>query len=762
MNYLNMSEYSASIYPPPSDNLTDAQKKQQSWYLQWAKHIFADYVQNNTIIGIDKQEKFAMLRAYGNGTQPEMDAMKLVYPQLNEEGVDIEKVRKGLHNIDSSILPIMVKFKTTIMGLFQDVDYTMFATATDKFSVDEKENKKWQLYADKELKDLIDEIDVKTNTPSPDKDKWLPKDIGELNLYESLGGFRIAAEIGIEKAIEVVMDKDSKIHEIKDKWIEDAIDVGYMAGLTQTDPETQKVYVKYVKPEYAITRYSREDSFDGQKFGGLIQSVSMEEIRKSGAFSKEQLMDIAGQIEIYNTGSYKRTVPVTDFDETGQTWGYDNYKVDILMGWVVSYGREYRKKVVSKKGRVISDEKIDAPTGAKGEYHVDPQVLYRFKWIIGTDYIYSEGRENDVVYDAENRPRIPLQIVKLTGKPITERCIPNIRNIQVGWIKYQNALTKARPPGLAVNYDSVGNMTIKGEKVSGLDLLTMTLNDGNIVYRGTNKMGNANLPGGRPVIELAGGMGNQLAEAQAVFEINRNFMIETTGVTPQSYGGGDVPERQSAMLSELMYNSTNNNLKPILKKYHDLKLRLAEDVVVRVQNGIRFSKKARDYYSSCIGKTYVESLKIPGGKSFREIGISLKLKPDQASKDRVLQAALEAMKVGASGQPGLSYSDYILVEMLLEHGNLKEAQTRLDIQIKEAENRAAKQSEAVQQQIAEREQQMKAMTIEEAKMKFEQERMLQQEKLQQEAATKIELKRMELELIEKKLMLAQLQSQSKE
>ncbi|MFT7280531.1 MAG: hypothetical protein ACI9DM_000250 [Cyclobacteriaceae bacterium] len=747
MAYLKESIYKGSLTSFPNEFIPE-DKKDKSWFTLLAQAIMSDYCSDNTSVPYSKRDEFEQLRRYGNGTQDEAEAMKLVFSNYGKKDApeDAEANRKGMHNIDSSILPIMVKFKQTILGLFEDIDFQTFANATDRYSTNEKEQQKWQMYADTLLEDIVNEVNQATNRIQAPDNKWKPKDLNDMKLFESLGGIRVAAEIAIEK-LATVLEDDSRLYELKEKFIEDGIDVGYMASQTHTDRYTQKVSVKYRMPEYCIAKYQREDEFDSQKYAGYISSMAIEELRKSGEFKDEELADLAESYYDINKqtfGGMDSFGKYNDYDETKQHWGFDKFRVDVLEGWFLGSRAEYRKKVVSNNDRVISDKPTYWMDNSKGTYRYDSPVLYRFKWVIGTDYIFDYGYEYDVSYK-NNVPMIPLQIVKLRGPSITSRCRPNLVNMQVAWVKFQNALTKSRPPGLAVNYDSVASMGIKDKKMKGTDILRITLNEGNIIYRGTTKNGTP-IPGAnKPIYELEGGMGKQLDEFIRVFETNRLFIQEVSGITPEASGGGGVPERQSSKLSDIMYNNTNNNLKPIITKYHHLKLRFTENGIMKIRDAIHFSEKAKEYYSSAIGKTFIEGLYLPDSKSFRDIAISLKLKADAKIKERILNAATISMQSSKEGAPGITHADYILVEQIVEHGNLKEAQLRLDIAISDREEKAQKRREEMQKSSEENAIKLKQEEAKKEQAKQAEETKRLQMKLNAESELKLALADKEIE-----------------
>ena len=690
---LNKEKYNLNNNGFPNEFIPE-DKKDSHWYLAWAKAMLSEYVNGKCFTSPEMQAEFDMLRRYGNGEQDEDIAMCRVFKNYSEKKKDAE-----IHNIDPTILPIMPKFKHTILGMFNDVEFTVLASATDKFTATEKEKMKWQKYADIVLERTISFVDKATGVKKAPDNSWKPRDLGELNLYEQMGGFRVPAEIGAEKIVSHGLDKDSRWAEIKDKLIEDAVDWGMMAVIDLTDPREQKAYSQYANPRNIVCKYTRENDFDSQKYGGYLASVSIDDLRRTGEFSEDQLAKIAQQAYEQIEGSKNDLETYMRFDERLMSWGYDHFKVDVFKAWFKAYESETRKRKTSSKGRVIWDE--PAKWGEKGSnnvkvYRNDYERVYKLTYIIGLDIVYDTGLESDVIHEPGGQPRMPLQVVKIPGPSITKRCVPNLNNMQVAWIKFQNSLTKSRPPGLAIEHGAISNLAIKGQKISGSDIIRVATQEGSIIYSATTVSGKYNMSA-KPVYELAGGMGNQLNEFITVFDLNRGFIQETTGITPES-SGGQVAERQSATLTELMYANTSNNLKPIIDRYHNLKLRAAENLFYRAQNILRFSKKGREYYAAVIGQIYIDSLTIPNSKEFRGMGISLIIKPDQSMKDRVLAAAIEAMKAGKNGQPGITHSDYMLIEQIVTFGNLKEAQKRLDMIISEAVKKDQKYRQQVQAQ----------------------------------------------------------------
>jgi hypothetical protein len=95
----------------------------------------------------------------------------------------------------------------------------------------------------------------------------------------------------------------------------------------------------------------------------------------------------------------------------------------------------------------------------------------------------------------------------------------------------QNALAMSANSGVAVEYTSLMNMKLGGEKMEPLEILSIRRDTGDLIYKMTTHMGKQNIPGGmRPIQELTGGIGPQLQEFITLFDLNLNFIRQLTGI----------------------------------------------------------------------------------------------------------------------------------------------------------------------------------------------------------------------------------------
>lgn len=724
MSYIGQEKLTKGMHPFP-DEFVEESKKDASWFLALAKAILCRYYTGDGIMSFNGREEMRMLKLYGSSNQDPGEAMKKMFTNYGKRKSDGgEHARQAWDNIDPTILPIMVKFKQTILGKFADIEHSFVADATDVFSVNEKEDAKYQAVADLLLEGVVNKINTEIGTPTVNKGQWKPKNIGEVNMYEEMKGFRLQAEYAIEKAVDHTYDKEVNWKRIKEKLIDNLCDFNICAVEDFTDKRDQVARLTHVDPERLVIDYSTSKDFDDPKFYGVYESWSIDNLRRTGEFTESQLKHIARMYLNKNISSGGN--PNFDYydrlDLATNTYGYGDFQVDVFRGHFKSFQTEYKKRVYNSFGKHTRTEPSEfgvIDTGKENEevYVTDKDTLYKFHYVVGSDFVFDHGLAMDITRNVDFTVRLPITVVKLDGHSLTKRCIPNLRAMQLAWIKFQNALAKMRNKSIAVEFSALSNMSIKDTKNSPGEIMNVILNEGTLVYKATTSRGTVNLPGGKPIYELEGGMGSQLNEFITIFDLNRSMIQDFAGITAEASGGQNVPERQSAALSEMMYQNTNDNLKPIILKYHQVKEQSANSVALRIQNIIKFSKKGRDYYQRILGKINAESVLVPGGNTLREIGLTLFVMPDRTIKDTIIQSAMESLQVARADGGGIDESDFMLIVQLVEMGKVKDARRYMSAKIRENKDKVTKRQEEAQQSMQDSNLAIKKEELEKEKLK---------------------------------------------
>jgi len=693
---LSLPNYKNNVLGFPDDFLNPL-KKGENWYLDYCKAIYSEYLRDNSALEFSHLEFMEELRAYGDGRQ-DPDKYKRL---LSKKSSNYDEDRKGFMNVSWDILPVAVKYKQTILGMFDDIEHDIIADAIDINSGVEKEDRKWFTWARTKLDNFLKSLDDKMGVDSSDSSdsSFKPATLDELELYSSMGGFKLKEESSIEKILRFVF-KDSDWAEIKRKIIEDFVDLNMAATKDYVEPDTQRIKTRYVDPTRLIMQYSKHWDHKDSKYAAEAIPVSIEDLRTKGGFEEKELKNIASFVFENNQGQLGYDHP-DGFDYYNQGdihsgYNYDSFKVLVLDAEFISFTRKYSTTRLNKRGQKYTYESKFGKVWDKDNRKTkitDIKTVHKAKWVIGTDYVYDFGLQHDVPRPDNSEARLSYHLYKLKGRSITDRCKANYDNMQLAWLKFQNALAMSKNPGLAVEWTALQNMGLKNKKFSPFDILQIRRDQGDLVYKATTQRGVVNSPASaKPVTELEGGMGKQLDEFIKIFDMNRGMIQELSGITAPA--AGSEPKAEMGLgVQELAITATNNALKPLYKGYVSLKQYTAENVSLRAQLVIKYNAKGRDAYYPIIGAASTKSIKISADLSLRQYGIMLRMRPTEQQKQIIRQALIKAMEPGRDGTPGLDAGDYLFVEMLIDKGLLKEAQAQISLKLKKAKER----SEALKQ-----------------------------------------------------------------
>jgi hypothetical protein len=217
-------------------------------------------------------------------------------------------------------------------------------------------------------------------------------------------------------------------------------------------------------------------------------------------------------------------------------------------------------------------------------------------------------------------------------------------------------------------------MKLGGEKMDPIEILALRRDTGDLFYKLTTHTGRMNVPGGfRPIQELEGGIGRQLEEFIRIFDLNMNFIRDLTGVNQIADASSPDPN-QSVGGSQMAVAATTNALKPIYTAYVRLKELTARSCALRLQVFVLHSKEAYTGYIPVIGTSGVKILSFEADDIDADYHIKIQAKPTEQRKQVILQAAIDSMQPNKDGYIGLEYPEFLMIERLLEDGNLKYAE----------------------------------------------------------------------------------------
>lgn len=713
-----VQDYKDGNFPFPNMDVEPEKKSTAEYTKAVGEAIYSRYVKGKTGVSRSYQSLFDDLRNYGRGLQSE-DIYKSHLSSPDSDSASASGVsdidgswtskrsyeRKGWMNVLWDIISPAVKIRDTIHGLFDDIDFNIIADAIDADSGAEEEDRKWKLWAETRpfIQGELARLYSQAGIPQDTKD-FIPDNLTELEMYQEAGGFKVAYSLTLEKLLkhtENISGWDSKL---KKKLLDDIIDINICACRCVHDENANKIKWEYVDPAMLVIQYSREEGYDDSEFAGQIREVKVSDLRASllrWGYKEEDVRNVAEQsCGYFGNPDKAEWEQYNKLSPTG-SFLYDDFKTEVFTFEWIDREKDREIKYTNKFGKVrFLKYTPGKKVGNRGEVvTTTDQYLYQGTWVIGTGYCYDYGKAYYQPRPAPNTVSLTYRVVQLEGKSLTARLVPIYDNVQISWLKYQNALSAIFEEGYAVDWRMISNISDGKETMSAQAAVKMWRESGILPFMSTPVgqfyRGGAVLPAHK----LPGGMGTALNDAIGRLQHQLQLIEMITGLSPISLGMRPDPNAPVGT-SERSLESTHNALKPMIKGIFEVKNGLSRVTAPRIQQLVRYDNDARGAYENVVGATDVKNL-ADAKDSNVQYGIKLEARPTTQEKTHILRAAELALAPGRNGMPGIEYSDYMyIIERLYAGANLKELRLYLVSAKKRAKRRAYAEQMQMQQQKA--------------------------------------------------------------
>lgn len=724
------TKYNYAHSDPGKGNVENNMKKDQIWFLRKMQNMYALHLRNESFIPYGNFEDIEINRLYAQGRQPIGKYMDRLL--MKDKGGN----RKGWMNISWDNIGLMVKYRSLVKGKLTDMDFASAVQAIDGYSMERKEDKKWDILVKNKYADRLEPIKQSIGIEEEEESlPFTPKNMKEANDLAAEGFLRMEEEIEMDGFILATQQKCDWV-QIKEMLIEDLIDLGYAAAKDFTDPVTNKPMTRYVDPKYLIIRQSRKGDFSDVTQAAEVTFYTIGQLKEFG-LKKEELYAAA---TAYNGMFGNMTGAAWDRDSM-----WDEYKVAVLDGEFESFDATYQE--LRRDGQLVT---LDGPNPTSKKNKVTKkefQKLYRAKWIIGTDVIFDFGEQFDINYAQDGRPKSSFTVFRVAERSMVNQCISAIDDFQLAVLRLRNAIAKAPPAGVSVEWGSLSGMTIGGNALDPMEILKIRNDTGDLLWRAALSADGTIIQGATaPIQELGGGVGQALNELITVMDLNIKLIRDITGINELA-DASTPPGETLVGVAQIAQASTNNVLKPIIYAYKNIKKRVCNNLVTRWQLSNHFYGIDRETLQTDEGQ--VIELKMPKGIYHLEFEAYCNLYISDQEKAELNQACLQSMQAAKTGSVGITLSDYLYIKRLMARNNINAAWLYLA-------NRE-QQMQALSQMTADRNQQLNnEAAAQQAQIKEQGELAKIQAKTQgdlmvidRKAMYDIELKQMELRSQEK-------------
>lgn len=697
-DFFKVQDYKSKDFKFPKDDVAPKDKvkngtRGSDWFYRYFQAMYSEYVKDKGGIPYSRRNDFNMYRLYSDGNQPTEKYMDILAPKDPHT-----HSREGWMNISWDIVSVAPKFKRIFIGMFEKLEHDIVCSAINDKALADKEDAKWMLWAGKELQSFFSSLDAKmgidTSSAQPE---FIPENIQELEMWMN-ECFKLKTEMAMEMGIDYSFYL-SNWTDIKKRMLDDAFTLGIMANQDYVDPVDDKIKVRYIDPNRLVIRYSEDPHFRNIDHWAYIQDITIAELRQSAPeLTEEEIFDIAKNYSNYAENSTLYPFDFRDYYSVSSMTSmnnvelpYDNYRVNVMFAEMISTDTDVFQMRYSgdgvmrtyKEDYYFSKPNTDKRKVEKHKY----QTVYKGWWVLGTKYMYNCGKQYDIPRPEKKRPALSLNIYRYSFKSILASIIPNLDSFQLSWLKLQNAKAMAAPAGLSIEVGTLENLAIGGKNMDPIDILTLRRQTGDLVYKATTHHSEVVSPNaGRPVTELQGGIGSQLAEYIQAMEYDINMIRQQTGMNEIVDSSNPNPD-QAVRTSMLAVQAANNALQPVYSGYVTVKEQAAKKIALRYQI------KARDGdikgYLPSLGSNIMQVFKITSDVSFEDYAIKVQLKPTDEMKAAIGLQVQNAVQLGPKNG-GISASDALYIEDKVENGNLKYARMYLSYKEKQYQKDAEK------------------------------------------------------------------------
>ncbi len=294
---------------------------------------------------------------------------------------------------------------------------------------------------------------------------------------------------------------------------------------------------------------------------------------------------------------------------------------------------------------------------------------------------------------------IATNFYEMRATGMMERLVPIIDDYQLTIYKIQNLKNRIVPNGWWIDLDALEGVALNkgGENMKPLDLLQMFMESGVLVGRSQGVMGdNVNY---KPIIPLQNSIATEITALYNDLMISMNQMQSMIGLNDVTDASTPNPKMLNGVAS-MMDQGTNNSLYPMIAAKKNLKEKLANDVLIRIQQGL--NKGGVGGYAPALNTNTLKFIQVSDLLRLRDYGIVLEEKTTDDQKQLLMQQMQMDIQNGV-----LDTSDAIYIMNVY---NIKQAQMILAYRAKRNKKAIDDQKQAINAQTIQGQQQSAQQT----------------------------------------------------
>jgi hypothetical protein len=545
-------------------------KSLKSYGLKYAKAIEGQWGKGEDQSSLFRRRmySFEKSRDYASGNQ-DTSIYKQILNSLDPNNGD-----GTLLNLDWSPVPIIPKFVKVVVNRILSRKPYPRVEAIDPVSKGEKDEKRANVEAAIENKEVYEEAQALGLEPAFDPTQ-LPDttDEAEIFLEQNL---KTTSEIAAQLATSLTLDWNEFDQKVYRRCVEDLVVCGMAVVKRDNDPN-YGLTEQYVDPTYFVHSYTEDPNMSDVVYAGHIRRISIQELkRQAGTQLSDEDYEKMAESVMHKNYNDTSSFSSRSYDPNARkySYGYDDYLIDVLDFEFISVDCVYYESKESKHGNVgfyMKGPDYKPPT--ESVYNREPmkmehETVYGGCYIMGTDHIFNYGPKKNVPKNIHDISKAKLSysvactnLRRMVPKSMVASVIGFADQLQLTHLKIQQAIAKAKPDGLIIDIEGLENVQLgRGGELQPLQLQDIYEQTGVFYYRSKNPEGGFQNP---PIRELPNSIRN-INEYINLYNHYMRMIRDATGVnevmdasTPK--GDSLVGVRQQALAAgnNALYDITN-------------------------------------------------------------------------------------------------------------------------------------------------------------------------------------------------------------
>jgi len=681
-------------------HLIDPREKGRDWVLQYCKAAWSSFENDNPReIFYHARYRYEVIMQYAVGNQ----SINKYRPLMQVD----EASNEDWLNIDWSVMPIVPKFRRIALGKLNKVGYNIVATPIDSLANEEVQDYFATLKAKIQLREEAAKLDPSLlETPALQLMPNEAKDMEELEMqmnYTFKHQMAIEAEMGIKLVLE-----QNQIEKLREGIRQDLFDYG-VSGYKEYIDSNGAIKIRKVNPRNILINNCKNKDFSDAAYIGEITEMTIADLKQMAGnqFSEQEYEEIAKKHVGFLGNPKEWPSSLSVYNK-----GYDRFRIRILDLEFFSVNEMVFEQRIDRRGnKVYARGKYDDKNKRKDKFErVAYKVVYKGKWIIGTDYIFDYGlctnmkRAKSSLMDTQMSYHLMApEFWDMKAYGIMPYLLPMADAIQIAWYRLQNAINQARPKGIMIEMGALEDIPLGagGKRLTPMKVLDLYNKTGTLVYRKSDPQGR--MSNYKPIEELENGLGRDVMNYWQIIQNNIQLIRDVTGMNEMTDGSTPDP-RTLTTVAKLAYEGTNNALTNIVQGEKQLLESLSNAIILRLQD-VAAEGEVKGYVRA-LGSNTMKFFKASPNLGLYEFGIFLEDKPTDEER-----AMLQQQVMAGQGNGMLDIEDAIVIQ---NTDNLKVAQQLLAYKIKK--RRKEEEDKAMRmQQMNVQVQQESAMVAEQAK-----------------------------------------------